>query len=645
MERSANAFKVSFPFLAGSVCIVLAAIVLEGIFLSSNSSDFAELGALNQFLILANSFFLALIPLALLWLVLFCLAYFFFEYPRIINVLLQAPLFAMSFLFLILCYSHLETFIYIKSGWETYALSRANNIIILFIFINLGVILTMTKGRTVADVLIKHRLLLTRVMLALAAVCFVSALYSAHVFLREARERESEIVVNNDIGDKPNIILFFSDSLDCRRMGVYGYTRETTPHLSTLQNCVIYNRVYCNSGNSRGSIASILTGKSPEKTRLFSPYGRLRKSDAFQHLPNILARLGYYNIDLNDSFVTSTSLANLREGFHNENGFETNMSIGVSQVRRIYLAFSEEKYFLSKLLTRHFNKVAYMITHSQRLVDEVKFFKVLNEGSLPMLSDKTLVDILIQTIRDVDKPLFARIHLMGTHGPVFRLSRKKFSDGGYVPEKEGEDAILEKQRRQYYSECTTFPADRIAYWNQYDDAILLVDQYFGMVLEVLRETGKIDNTVILFLTDHGVRSYHSSFYRIKYPLPLIVHLPGQDSGRIEVREPVQYLDIAPSILAFLAQPIPEWMEGSIIFGNPMENLEIPDHLIIAFAAKSVGVITKSSYYYYNRKTHKERLYDISEDPFVFRKIKNQELVQKSANVLAERLNKSRAKTR
>jgi arylsulfatase A-like enzyme len=174
---------------------------------------------------------------------------------------------------------------------------------------------------------------------------------------------------------------------------------------------------------------------------------------------------------------------------------------------------------------------------------------------------------MIDKIRETDGPLFVHIHLLKTHGPWFVNTIKKFSAG-------------KEQKNEWDMENMDF----------YDDAILTVDYYFGEILKALVETGKFDDTLMVFSTDHGRQ------WAIDKPLPLIVHLPGQRAGEV-VDTPVQLLDIAPSLLSYLGLEKPDWMEGAPVFSAAdREALGAPP--IYAFkpttAIDKNGVVLKKS---------------------------------------------------
>jgi arylsulfatase A-like enzyme len=101
-----------------------------------------------------------------------------------------------------------------------------------------------------------------------------------------------------------------------------------------------------------------------------------------------------------------------------------------------------------------------------------------------------------------------------------------------------------------------------AYWG----TILSVDDSVGRLVEFLRETGQLENTLIVFMGDNGLlegehgmvdkRTMHEPSIRI----PIIARGPGLPSGKV-VEEQVLVCDIAPGILDLCGAPPLEGIDG------------------------------------------------------------------------------------
>jgi arylsulfatase A-like enzyme len=93
-----------------------------------------------------------------------------------------------------------------------------------------------------------------------------------------------------------------------------------------------------------------------------------------------------------------------------------------------------------------------------------------------------------------------------------------------------------------------------------------IDASVGRVRKILEEEGMAENTIFLFMSDHGChfmtrnqeykRSTHNSSLRV----PLIFSGPGFESAR-QIQEMVGMVDVAPTLLEAAGVPVPESMKG------------------------------------------------------------------------------------
>ncbi len=102
---------------------------------------------------------------------------------------------------------------------------------------------------------------------------------------------------------------------------------------------------------------------------------------------------------------------------------------------------------------------------------------------------------------------------------------------------------------------------RASYWA----VITAVDAEIGRILNVLRETGQYDNTIIVFLSDHGdMLGSHGlatkgvgTAYEEVHNVPLIVRGPGIKRGIEDCRTVTSLVDLAPTVLDLCgADPLP-----------------------------------------------------------------------------------------
>ncbi|HBE67104.1 MAG TPA: sulfatase [Planctomycetaceae bacterium] len=105
-------------------------------------------------------------------------------------------------------------------------------------------------------------------------------------------------------------------------------------------------------------------------------------------------------------------------------------------------------------------------------------------------------------------------------------------------------------------------------WAAYLDSVRLTDALVGEVIERLESEGVLDNTIVLFMTDHGIS--HARGKQFLYDegthVPLIVAGPGITAGQVR-SDPVEHIDIAALSLAAAGITVPQHMQSRDILAS------------------------------------------------------------------------------
>lgn len=633
MQRIKRAFERTFPSIGCAFFLIMLAIGLEYVFQTSKVSYLSRLNGLERVVLLANSAFILFVLAIALWIPIVALILVFDKHNKIHHAIVSICLFLCCLGYFALLLLHLDSALYTATGWNVYAFPYIANLALILVAIDISILTIKIRGQRIVDFFSGNRKKLSLAMMTCFLGAFACFAWNGFAGLRS----EPRVFIMGTLDNAPNIILFSADALDGRHLGVYGYGEDTTSNLERLSGFTKYTRAYTNAGQTAGSTTSILTGKSPLTTKLITAPDILTGDDSFEHLPNILSRLGYYCVDLNDGWWASASRGNLRSGFHMENGQETGYYVLSSMGEKFNHIFSLEMYFLSDSLERHSNKISYMVYRSSRVFFSRPMLALKQRGGAWPSADVRIIDTTKSVIREIDQPLFIRIHLLDTH-PFF-FGRGHF---GWANNKVQLKYGTEEEKKNILT--------------LYDKAVSSIDGYFGEIIQTLEDTGKMENTLIIFHTDHWQKhDTASQIDRVIHPLPLIVHLPGQEEMAI-FEEPVQYLDIAPSIVALLGQPIPEWMEGEVIFGENVDKSRLSTRPIIAettdeqarkrgecgpplYGVDMFSLIADNRCYIYSTISDPGGLYDISGDPYDFRPLDDPTLVRHYHDMLRLELEK------
>jgi hypothetical protein len=112
------------------------------------------------------------------------------------------------------------------------------------------------------------------------------------------------------------------------------------------------------------------------------------------------------------------------------------------------------------------------------------------------------------------------------------------------------------------------PLDRERMIAQYDGDIAFGDRELGRFLRALRQAGRYDDAMVVFVADHGEefldhgRWLHGrSLFDELIRVPLVVKFPGNEWKGRRVAEQVQLVDVVPTVLASAGLPLPQDLEG------------------------------------------------------------------------------------
>ena len=121
-----------------------------------------------------------------------------------------------------------------------------------------------------------------------------------------------------------------------------------------------------------------------------------------------------------------------------------------------------------------------------------------------------------------------------------------------------------------------YPRDAVILedWAAYLDSVRLTDHMVGEVIARLKKDGDYDNTVILFMTDHGISHARGKqfLYEEGIHVPLVIAGPGIDPGTRD--DLVEHIDIAALSLGLAGIKIPDYMQAKDILAADYQPREV-----------------------------------------------------------------------
>jgi hypothetical protein len=332
----------------------------------------------------------------------------------------------------------------------------------------------------------------------------------------------------------PNIILLGWDGVNATHVSAYGYERSTTPYLEQLAaNALMAENAFSNASKTGGALTSLLTGKPAAETRVIFPPDILLGADAYQHLPGILKGLGYSTIQITMPYYGDAYERNFLDAFDVVNFRSTATNPILDQLAR--MGGGGAFYFTGQILSRITERVAHIF-----FIQEMENPYAAVTEPVYAIHDDRRMEAMIQYLDRAEAPLFINVHMMDMHGPEFYVPGQFFS-AGQVQDQEWSTDFL-------------------------DDTIRNADRSLNELFNYLSESGKIENTIVILYSDHGIE--WDALDRV----PLLFWFPnGQYAGRIQ--ENVQLLDIAPTILDYLSVSQPSWMSGRSLLTDSLSPIQ------------------------------------------------------------------------
>jgi arylsulfatase A-like enzyme len=168
-----------------------------------------------------------------------------------------------------------------------------------------------------------------------------------------------------------------------------------------------------------------------------------------------------------------------------------------------------------------------------------------------------LTDLAVKFLQQKqDKPFFLVLSQLEPH--------QQNDLNGFAPPKD----YAEKFPNPYAPpDLRPFPGDWPFQLANYYGDCKSIDESMGRIFQTLREQNLEDNTIVIFLSDHGCHfrtrnaEYKRSPHESSIHIPLIIQGPGFNNGR-KISEMVSLVDFAPTLLAMLGVPIPPSMQGN-----------------------------------------------------------------------------------
>ena len=378
-----------------------------------------------------------------------------------------------------------------------------------------------------------------------------------------------------------NVILISIDTLNPLHLGVYGYARDTSPTIDSLaQVSVLFQNAFSHSPKTSPAHMSLFTSLYPSVHKIRN-WNKLQGGYSLDHhlitLPEILKNAGY-------TTVAFTGGGNVQSSIGFGHGFDQ-----YDNEDQVW-----EKAF--QWLDQNHDSRFFLFLHT---------FKV-HSPYLPPPPYNAMFD------PDYDGPI------LDSEEELWQYFRSQYGNGADFP---GSHALFwERVDKNDPREVEHVKA-------LYDGGIRFMnDRMMAVLLEKLRRYDLVQNTVVIFLSDHGEEFQqhgdflHKELYDEHIRIPLIWYFPDQPEYRGKVvPQQASLVDVTPTLLQYLGLPIPVMMQGTnllpIIEGKDLNLPVFSERIVISDVPDKKKAIRTPEWKYIWWPTQKKaELFDLRNDP-------------------------------
>lgn len=423
---------------------------------------------------------------------------------------------------------------------------------------------------------------------------------------------------------KLNVLLLVSDDL-CTHLGCYGDPMVKSPNIDRLAaRGVRFEHAYCQYPLCNPSRASFLTGLRPDTTKVHDNGVYFRDvlpnvqtlGQTFQKAGYFVARVGklyHYGVPAQIGTNGLDDPPSWQERY-NPKGRDID---DLNMIEKITLEKQAKKAQWEKATA--LNQLGATLS------------RLAAEGEDTDQTDGKIASEAIKLLEaHKDKPFFLAVGFFRPHTPY--VAPKKYYDmyppekivlptvpAGYrdtvpVPaftHKPVEEAMTDKQRKeaiQAYSAATSF-----------------MDAQVGRMLDALERLKLNDNTIVVFMSDHGYHLYEHQLWQKQTifenaaHVPLIISAPGRTAGKTCART-VELVDLHPTLADLAGVPPPEKLDGysiKVLVENPTADWSHPAFTQVFRGPKVHGYSMRTEKWRYTEWGGGEKgleLYDEENDP-------------------------------
>jgi arylsulfatase len=375
---------------------------------------------------------------------------------------------------------------------------------------------------------------------------------------------------------KPNILWICTDQQRVDSIRALGNELINTPNIDRLvENGVTFNRAYCQTPICTPSRASFLTGRYPRTTGIRQNGNEFFPKDEVL-VTKLFAEEGY-DCGLAGKLHLSAAVGRIEE--RHDDGYST-----FKWSHHPHDDWPEGHAYQDWLKSKGIEW-----DDHYKLGDWRNIFKP-GEGGIAAEYHQTTwcTDEAIEFIkRDRNMPWLMSVNVFDPHPPYDPpLEYRERYDAAQMPLPKWKEGELENKPHQQkhdilvggqdgtgpcYSKLSD--AEKQQVYADYYAMVELIDDNVGRMMQALEDSGQLDNTIVLFMSDHGdMLGEHGLYWKGVYfyeeviRVPVIFSWPGHFKKNLRSDALVELVDLAPTLLEAAGLEVPYYMQGKSFKG-------------------------------------------------------------------------------
>lgn len=406
---------------------------------------------------------------------------------------------------------------------------------------------------------------------------------------------------------KPNLLLLMADQHRPDWMGCDGNRAVHTPNLDRIANeGVRFSSAYSSTPTCTPARAALLTGMSPWRHGMLG-YSAVAKKYPVE-LPNVLRDGGYYTFGIGKMHWTPQ---------RNLHGFHATLLDESGRAESPDFRSDYRSWFVSQAPNLNPDETGIGWN------DYTAKPYVLPEELHPT---RWTADCAARFIGSYQRPepFFLKVSFARPHSPYDPPDRwwKRYEDADLPKAQAGRWAGKYRPRNSERDDIWHGDVGQDAIRRArvgYSGSVSFVDEQIGRILQALDKRKMLDETFIVFLSDHGDMTGDHWLWRKSYAyqpsarIPMLVRGPGSSRGTVN-KTPVEIRDILPTLATAAGIPVPELCDGQNMLGARREWIDL-EHNVCYDAVNHWTALTDGEWkYIFHAYDGAEQLFDLTRDP-------------------------------